>query len=202
MNDDCPNLIGDIKRNGCPPDSDGDGIYDPNDSCPSLAGIIENNGCPLDSDGDGIYDKDDLCPNKIGLATNDGCPSIKLSEEEKDAIEFAVQAVVFKGGSAELITDRKYKTLESLNSITAILEKYPKYKLDITGHTSSDGDDDKNMQRSIDRAKACFDYFVNQGIDARRLKYDGKGETDRIIENDDTKDKRAKNRRVEFDLHY
>ena len=202
LNDECPELKGDIKTNGCPPDTDGDGIYDTNDACPSIAGIAKNSGCPADTDGDGVYDKDDLCPNKVGLATNNGCPSIKLSEEEKESISVAVQAVGFKGGSAELVTDRKYKTIESLNSIAAILKKYPKYKLDITGHTSSEGDDSKNMQLSIDRAKTCYDYLVNQGIDARRLTYDGKGETQRIILNDDTKDKRAENRRVEFNLHY
>jgi len=202
LNDKCPDLKGDILTEGCPPDRDGDGIYDINDNCPDLAGISDNEGCPADSDGDGVYDTDDICPNRKGTTANKGCPKIKLSEEEKESITIAVQAVGFKGGSAELVTDRKYKTIESLNSIATILNKYPKYKLDIVGHTSSEGDDDKNMQLSIDRAKTCFDYLVNQGIDARRLSYDGKGETERIIENDDTKDKRGINRRVEFDLHY
>ena len=55
------------------PDTDGDGIPDPQDDCPEEAGPAENNGCP-DTDGDGVLDKDDACPDVAGPKTNAGCP--------------------------------------------------------------------------------------------------------------------------------
>ena len=47
-----------IEFNGCP-DSDGDGVADPNDACPDVAGLAKFKGCP-DSDGDGIEDGKDV----------------------------------------------------------------------------------------------------------------------------------------------
>jgi hypothetical protein len=65
------------------PDTDGDGIPDPQDACPNEgdAGYgLDTNGCPLtppDSDNDGIPDPQDDCPNEgdagYGLDAN-GCP--------------------------------------------------------------------------------------------------------------------------------
>lgn len=60
---------------GCPPDRDGDGIFDPDDACPDSAGVKENVGCPWeDRDKDGILDKDDVCPDKPGIKAFLGCP--------------------------------------------------------------------------------------------------------------------------------
>ncbi|MBK8946599.1 MAG: OmpA family protein [Ignavibacteriae bacterium] len=65
------------------PDSDGDGIVDPNDPCPNSAedldGYFDEDGCPdLDNDGDGIKDDKDMCPNLKedfdGFKDEDGCP--------------------------------------------------------------------------------------------------------------------------------
>jgi len=71
-NDDCPNVPGLEKFNGCP-DTDGDGIKDSEDACPDVAGLAEFNGCP-DTDGDGFPDKEDLCPTVAGLEQFNGCP--------------------------------------------------------------------------------------------------------------------------------
>jgi esterase/lipase superfamily enzyme len=72
-------------------DSDKDGIADRRDKCPnSPAGVtVDRNGCPLDSDGDGVPervdiaididndgvpDSQDKCPNDKGHLLNYGCP--------------------------------------------------------------------------------------------------------------------------------
>lgn len=63
---------------GCPTDSDGDGILDAKDRCPDTpAGAVVNaSGCPLDTDGDGVIDLLDTCPNSpAGAPVNaSGCP--------------------------------------------------------------------------------------------------------------------------------
>lgn len=55
------------------PDTDKDGILDPQDACPRAAGPAATQGCP-DSDGDGIIDDRDKCPQRKGTAALDGCP--------------------------------------------------------------------------------------------------------------------------------
>ena len=83
--DKCPGVHGgrfDANGNGCPDDSDGDGIEDALDSCASVArGSIDGNrdGCPDDSDRDGRPDESDLCIATPGgpLDTNgNGCPGL------------------------------------------------------------------------------------------------------------------------------
>ena len=94
--DDCPDVFGDPKNNGCPEkvkvlyDSDGDGVVDSKDECPDVYGTI--NGCPetiildkqgVDTDGDYVLDLVDKCPNVKGLPTNNGCP---LPDTDGDGI--------------------------------------------------------------------------------------------------------------------
>jgi outer membrane protein OmpA-like peptidoglycan-associated protein len=72
----------DPKKNGCPPDRDGDGIVDDKDACPDVKGVASDdpkkNGCPADRDEDGIADDVDACPDVKGVASDDpkrnGCP--------------------------------------------------------------------------------------------------------------------------------
>ena len=45
------------------------------------SGLEELFGCP-DSDNDGVADPDDNCPNEIGTIKNNGCPE-KIEELEK-----------------------------------------------------------------------------------------------------------------------
>jgi outer membrane protein OmpA-like peptidoglycan-associated protein len=62
-----------VDANGCPVDTDGDGVADYIDDCPTVAGLTSLKGCP-DTDKDGIADKDDACPDVAGLANLKGCP--------------------------------------------------------------------------------------------------------------------------------
>jgi len=70
--DACPETPGVESAKGCP-DKDGDGIADDDDRCPAQPGPVALQGCP-DKDGDGIADGDDRCPDKAGPAATKGCP--------------------------------------------------------------------------------------------------------------------------------
>lgn len=63
---------------GCPVDSDGDGVLDAKDRCPDTptGASVNASGCPLDADGDGVIDLNDTCPNTpAGAPVNaTGCP--------------------------------------------------------------------------------------------------------------------------------
>lgn len=103
----------------------------------------------------------------------------------------------------------KYNLLESsfamLDRVVDKLNKNPKMKIEISGHTDSKGSPELNMKLSEARAKACVDYIVSKGIDASRLTAKGYGETKPIAKNknDDGSDNpegRQQNRRTEFKI--
>ena len=79
------------------------------------------------------------------------------------------------------------------------MDEYSEYRLEISGHTDNTGRDAFNQELSEERAKACYDYLVSQGVSSRRLSYVGFGETKPIADND-TREGRQLNRRVEFNL--
>jgi len=90
-----------------------------------------------------------------------------------------------------------------LDKVTKILDKYSNYKVIIVGYTDSIGSEEYNLKLSERRAKAVYDYLVDNGIDANRLTSLGKGEANPVAPNtnpdgSDNPEGRAKNRRVEF----
>ena len=71
-------------------------------------------------------------------------------------------------------------------------------KLNIIGHTDSDGSDTANMKLSKERANAVKQALVSiYKISGNRLQTDGKGESTPVSDNN-TSNGKAKNRRVEF----
>lgn len=192
-NDDCPTVAGTFEFNGCPfADQDLDGVPDEEDRCPEIAGTIYHDGCP-DSDEDGVIDLDDKCPELKGLRSNSGCPP--LPEEAKKLLEFATRNIKFETGSAKV----KNTSLKTLEGIAGIMKEYDYYQLSIAGHTDSRGKDTLNLKLSQERAKACFDFLVAQGIAPERMRHEGYGET-QPIGNNRTAAGRQLNRRVTFDL--
>ncbi len=91
------------------------------------------------------------------------------------------------------------KTFEILDKIVKILKKYKKYSVIIEGHTDSTGDENYNLILSKKRAEAVGKYLIEHGIDAKRLTFKGYG-SQYPIDTNETKEGRARNRRVEFIL--
>ena len=75
----------------------------------------------------------------------------------------------------------------------------PDLKIQISGHTDSDGDDDFNLELSINRAKSVVNWLIENSIDKNRLSFKGYGETRPIEENNSIANK-AKNRRTELTI--
>ena len=189
--DKCPTMAGTAANNGCP-DRDGDGVNDNIDNCPDKAGLAIYNGCP-DTDGDGMDDFNDKCPTMPGPVENKGCP--KISREDKKILDVAMRAVQFDLGKSTL----KPVSYKILNQVADIMKRYPDYNLVISGHTDNTGSASKNQKLSNNRAKACYEYLIAQGISESRMSYVGYGES-RPIANNNSLRGRALNRRVEFNL--
>ena len=83
-----------------------------------------------------------------------------------------------------------------LDSVSIVLNKYPKTLLDVDGHTDSTGDELYNQSLSERRAVSVARYLNSRQVDARRLQIIGFGESRPIADNA-TEAGRAANRRVE-----
>ena len=181
--DRCPNVPGTINLFGCP-DEDNDGVTDAEDRCPGVSGIAEFGGCP-DIDGDKVSDDVDLCPGVAGSPDNKGCPLI--SDEDLNKLELLSQMIKFEGKKAKLANP----SLEYLDQVANLMYNYPNYNLYIEGHAFTMITSSMNQIVSENRAKACRDYLVSQGIAANRISISGLGSTK-------PNSKRKDNNRIEF----
>jgi len=92
----------------------------------------------------------------------------------------------------------KPESYGTLKVIAQVLTENPDVKIQIVGHTDSDGADDANLDLSKRRgASVKAELTKSFGIDASRIETDGKGEGQPIAPNDSPANK-ALNRRVEF----
>ena len=193
--DKCPDVPGFARYQGCPiPDTDKDGINDELDKCPTVPGVARYQGCPIpDTDGDGVNDEEDKCINEKGPASNFGCPVI--SEEIIKRVNLAAKNVFFATASDKLLKQSNKR----LDDVVTILNENPTYKVQIDGHTDSQGKDEYNMDLSDRRAASVKAYLVSKGIAENRLSSTGYGETKPVADNTKAVG-RAQNRRVEMTL--
>lgn len=208
--DACPfkGIAGEIDERGCPNnDRDLDGIPDHEDACPEVAedkdGFEDEDGCPeLDNDQDTIADVQDDCPIEPeifnGIDDQDGCPDNdpNAKVQVRDGKVEIKEQVFFETNKAKI----KSESNRLLNEVADLLVNNPQIgSIDIEGHTDDRGDDDYNKKLSQKRAEAVGKYLANRGVEESRLNPIGYGEEQPIADNE-TKDGRAKNRRVEFTI--
>ncbi len=221
--DDCPDQAEDTDgwrdADGCPDkDNDEDGINDEIDQCPLDAEdpdhFKDSDGCPdPDNDGDGLADYRDACPDTAETFNDwqdgDGCPDevppkpppvVKKAPEPAPPPEIqrfsgVIEGIQFESGSATITLD-SYKVLAEAADV---LVAYPLVRIEIEGHTDSDGPSRTNLELSAARARAVVQFLIQRGADPRQLEYVGYGETRPLVPNDSPTGKAA-NRRVEFKI--
>lgn len=101
--------------------------------------------------------------------------------------------ILFDQGKADLRPESKTE----LEKIVAFMQANPSAEIELSGHTSSEGDYAMNKSLSYKRVKACKDYIVSKGISEARIMAVGFG-PDKPVAPNDTESNRAKNRRVEM----
>ena len=103
----------------------------------------------------------------------------------------------FKSNKAVL--NQEIKTI--LDQVAETLIVYPETDAVIKGHTDSTGPVEFNQKLSENRATAVSDYLVSKGVDSSRIDTVGVGSSEPADDND-TKDGRMANRRVDLTITY
>lgn len=93
------------------------------------------------------------------------------------------------------LTKQSHEYLDKI----AILMKQNGYRVEIKGHTDGIGTAEYNMKLSERRAKAVYEYLIQQGVSPQKLSYSYYGMTKPIATNKTSEGRRI-NRRVEFDI--
>ncbi len=103
-----------------------------------------------------------------------------------------IEGISFKAGSAELVPS----SLSTLDKTISALKKNSKAKVEIEGHTSSEGGEEYNQKLSEDRANSVRAYMIKKGIAQDRVTAVGYGYS-RPKASNDTEAGRMQNRRIE-----
>ena len=189
-------------EDGCSdPDNDQDGVPDVTDgpldtngfgAClndpEDIDGVADTDGCPeTDADGDGILDADDKCPENAD-------PKCNVRLRGRCEIEILDQ-IYFKYDKYEIDLEKSKPVLDAVADI--ILKNDWINRIEVQGHTDSDGDAPYNLDLSQRRAEAVVAYFAKKDLAPGRFVAKGYGESAPLVKND-TPAHRAQNRRVQF----
>lgn len=158
---------------------------------------VENavNDLKKDSDGDGVSDQFDKCPNTPAGTVVDGagCP-IKFPAADSTAATAAAYSNIQFDFDSSVLRTSSYSVLDA---VSADLRGTTGKTVTLNGYASSEGTAAHNIRLSKDRANSVKTYLVNSGVEAKRVKVKGLGETNPIADNS-TEEGRVQNRRVEF----
>lgn len=91
----------------------------------------------------------------------------------------------------------KPESFLELDYLIKLMNARPSMEIQIQGHTDDVGDNDYNLELSKKRALSVYNYLLEKGIAAERLKYKGFGETVPYKQGTDEQSRQL-NRRVEF----
>lgn len=138
--------------------------------------------------------------------TQDSVLHEELAQEEPAYEELGRIASKFRRNSKARIDiiyfefDQYYLKWEDrpiLDPLVRTLKENPEVKIEIAGHTDNIGSKEQNARISQLRANSIVAHLIDQGISKERLTAKGYGETKPLVSNDDEKEGREINRRIE-----
>ena len=119
----------------------------------------------------------------------------KPQTNEEEVLQDTFDNLVFEFGKATILES----SFPYLDKLADVLNKKPKWKLQIVGHTDNVGSDQANMDLSQRRANQVKKYLEFKKVNPEQITATGMGESKPIADNS-TKEGQAKNRRVEFTI--
>lgn len=117
----------------------------------------------------------------------------EVVENEKKA--FKLDKVYFNVGEDKILDE----SFEQLNALANYLRENRTLNIQIEGHTDNQGDSKQNKKLSLDRAYNVREYLIKKGIEGKRIKFVGYGDSKPVSENS-SEEARKQNRRVEYKI--
>ncbi len=139
--------------------------------------------------GEGDENQDVFILLTKGKSAAFGNRQIKVGES------ITLDNILFDQGKADIRPESR----QTLDNVADFLKANPTAEIELSGHTSSEGDAAYNRSLSYKRVNACKQYITSKGIAEDRIFAVGHG-PDHPIAPNDTEANRAKNRRVEMRL--
>ena len=118
-----------------------------------------------------------------------------LSAKDLEGSLFRLDNVLFDVGKSTI----KDVSKETLLKVVDVMKRLPTLKIEVQGHTDSQGDPNQNLLLSQHRAEAVCKFLLDHGVSPDRLSAKGYGQTRPIAPND-TAPGRALNRRVMIEV--
>ena len=122
------------------------------------------------------------------LPTPEECEARIAAVQEESKIGFEPGSARVDGAGAQI-----------LDEIAAILKECGEIRMEVAGHTDSQGREEMNARLSLERARAVLDELRLRRVLTSGLEPEGYGESRPIADND-TAEGRETNRRIEFRL--
>ncbi len=99
-------------------------------------------------------------------------------------------------------SDIKPQAARTLNVLVDLLNKYPRMEIQLGAHTDSRASEEYNLRLSNRRANSALEYLVENGINRKRLRAKGYGETKPLVDcgGNCSEEEHSINRRVEFQI--
>jgi len=139
--------------------------------------------------------RDELAERVSSLALGE---EVSVVAKDREVVVIMKEKVTFMPGEVDVLEGSQHL----LDRIAEIINRYPAYLVEISGHT-----DDvpirtplypSNWELSVARAASVLRYFINsQSVDPSRLSIKGNADKKPLTSND-TPENRARNRRVEI----
>ncbi|HDR00341.1 MAG TPA: hypothetical protein ENN51_08690, partial [candidate division WOR-3 bacterium] len=137
---------------------------------------------------------DDYLDQTAAIVIQKDRPMIRDFELVQEGMTITLRGIYFDVNKATI----KPESRPALDDAAKILNDNPAIRVEIQGHTDSDGAASYNQQLSERRAQSVVTFLIqNYGIDRNRLLARGYGEMQPIATNE-TPEGKALNRRVEF----
>jgi len=137
--------------------------------------------------------------NTLGITSSQVInKDLQLIKKPKDPIH--IPNILYEFDKSNMV---KSSQISIDTTVLRLMEANPELIIEIQSHTDNKGSDAYNMKLSQKRAESVVSYLISKGIDPKRLKAQGYGESKPIVPNEnpdgsDNPENRAKNRRTDF----
>ncbi|MEP1096921.1 MAG: OmpA family protein [Cyclobacteriaceae bacterium] len=136
----------------------------------------------------------DEMPEEVVEQVSEDDQLYRLGNKFRSTNTAVLQNIYFDFGTSIL----QDESLPTLNSIKNILESKPLLRVEIGGHTDNVGGEQVNIELGMKRAETVLKWLTKKGISKRRLTAKSFGSSKPLASNDDEKDGRELNRRIEI----